>query len=51
MRPCRLLKPKERFMKYVGLLLEQPMPLNLITFSGSTLISYMAAMIWLEIEL
>ena len=38
-------------MKYVGLLLEQPMPLNLMTFSGSTLSSYMAAMIWFEMEL
>ncbi len=35
----------------MGLLLEQPMPLNLITFSGTMFISYIALMIWLEIEL
>src|SRR5690606_14578408 len=51
MRPCRLLKPKERFKKYVGLLLEHPMPLNLLAFSGSLLISYIALTIWFEIEL
>jgi len=51
MRPCKLLKPKERFKKYVGLLLEQPIPLNLITYSGTTLNLYMALMIWFEIEL
>src|SRR6266508_3058971 len=51
MRPCRLLKPKERFRKYVGLLLEQPMPLNLMTFSGTIFNSYNALTIWFEIEL
>src|SRR5512143_557233 len=51
MRPCRPLKPNERLRKYVGDLLEQPIPLNLTTFSGTTFISYKALMIWFEIEL
>src|SRR5512142_593405 len=51
MRPCSPLKPNDRFRKYVGDLLEQPMPLNLTTFSGTTFISYRAPMIWLLMEL
>ncbi len=41
-RPCRLLKPNERFRKYVGDLDEQPMPLNLTMVSGTIFISYIA---------
>ena len=50
-RPCKLLKPKVRFRKYVGDLDEQPMPLNFITSSGTMFISYNAVTIWFEIEL
>ena len=35
MRPCKPLKPKERFKKYAGLFEEQPMPLNFMIFSGT----------------
>src|SRR6266850_3405414 len=34
MRPCTELKPCDWFRKYAGLLLEQPMPDSLITWSG-----------------
>src|SRR5208282_2164100 len=51
MRPCTALKLWERLMKYAGLFEEQPMPLGLMTNSGSTPISYMASMMRSEIAL
>src|SRR5689334_20679833 len=51
MRPCSVLKPCERFKKYAGVLLEQPIPLILMISFGRSDRSYAAAMIWLVIEL
>src|SRR6476660_5572498 len=51
MRPCTALKLCERLRKYAGVLDEHPMPLGLITNSGSTPISNMASIMRSEIAL
>src|ERR1700746_569508 len=51
MRPSPALKLGERLRKYAGGFEEQPMPLGLITNSGSTPISYMASIMRSEIAL
>src|SRR5687767_10579099 len=48
-RPWTALKPWDRDRKYAGVLDEQPMPENLATISGLTLISKNARTIWLLI--
>src|SRR5829696_8177956 len=49
-RPCKALKPCDRLRKYAGDLLEQPMPLILITWWGASDSSQQTVMIWLEME-
>src|SRR5947209_19829286 len=51
MRPWTALKLCERLRKYAGVFDEQPMPLGLITYSGSTPISYIASIMRYEMAL
>src|SRR5438552_10881050 len=51
MRPWTALKLCERFRKYAGVFDEHPMPLGLMTNSGSTPISYIASMMRSEMAL